>query len=60
MANEIKKYFCTRPRIYSTLINAGFYPIEIVPHFTIPKYHCWVFVETPELREIIDKYFNNI
>ena len=60
MKNETRKYFCTRPKLYSILVTAGFMPIEVVPHFTIPKYHVWVFEETPELRKIVDEYLSNI
>ena len=60
MTTEAKKYYCTRPRLYSILVQSGYLPIDIVPHFTQPKYHCWVFEETPELREIVENYFTNI
>ena len=60
MTIQIKKYFCTRPRLYSILVTAGFLPLEIIPHFTNPKYHVWVFEETPEVRRIVDEYFANI
>ena len=60
MSNETKKYFCTRPRLYSILVTSGFRPVEVVPHFTNPDYHVWVFEETPELRKIVDEYFASI
>ena len=60
MSNETKKYFCTRPRLYSALVTAGFLPIELVPHFTKPKYHVWVFEETPELRQLVDDYYSQL
>lgn len=60
MTKEIKKYFCTRPKLYSVLIQSGFRPIEIVPHFTNPDYHVWVFEETKELRDIVEDYYSKI
>ena len=60
MPYETKKYFCTRPRVYSMLIEAGFRPVEILPHFTKPEYHVWAFIETEELKQLVDNYFSKI
>lgn len=54
----MKQYFCTRPRLYTFLINKGFRPTEVVPHFDNPNYHVWVFDKTPELEEAVEAFFN--
>ena len=60
MKNENKQYICTRPKLYSFLVERGFIPKSVAAHFTIPNYHVWIYDRTPELMSAIDEFFNNL
>lgn len=42
------------------LVQAQIYPEAILPHYKNPRYHVWMFENTPEVRKIVEDYFANI
>ena len=54
------EYYCVRPRLYSHLVEKGFRPIRIQPHFRNPDNYVWVFKTSPEFIEELRNYFDMI
>ena len=55
--NEL--YTCKRMRLLEYLKRNGFLPVMTVPDCDNPRYNVWKFVNTPELEECIENYFNS-
>ena len=51
-------FVCKRLRICDHLIKRGFEPYETVPDRKNPKYHVYLFHESPELLEAVEEYRN--
>lgn len=51
-------FVCKRLRICDHLIKRGFEPYETVPDRKNPKYHVYLFRESPELLEAVEEYRN--
>lgn len=49
-------FVCKRLRICDHLIKRGFEPYETVPDKGNPKYHVYLFDQTPELLEAVEEY----
>lgn len=58
--NQSRTYVCKRLRLCRHLIDRGFKPYRIVPDMNNPKYNVYLFTQTPELYETVEKYFENI
>lgn len=50
-------YFCTRPRLYSFLVEKGFKVIRTMPNYYNPEYVVWVFEQTPEMEKAKEEFF---
>lgn len=53
-------YTCKRLNLLKYLRSKGFIPFETIPELTNPKFLNWQFVNTPELEDAIDEYFDAI
>lgn len=50
-------YVCKRIRLLQYLMKSGFTPENSIPDPDNIKYKWWIFINTPELEDCIDKYF---
>lgn len=53
-------FYCTRPRIYALLVEAGYTPINTMPNYYNPKFKVWMFERTKEVQQIVDDFYNSI
>lgn len=58
---DYKKIIVKRVRLLQYLVERGFREYEIIPDPTSNKSYNWfIFKHTPELKEVVDKYFENL
>lgn len=58
---DYKKIIVKRVRLLQYLVEKGFRDYEIIPDPTSNKGYNWfIFKHTPELKEVVDKYFENL
>lgn len=53
-------YLCRRMKLCGFLLKKGFKYEQIVQDKYNPKYSCWLFKNTPELRNAIEEYYSKI
>lgn len=53
-------YVCRKLRLLIFLQNKGFNYIASMEDKYNPKYFVWLFVDTPELREAIEDYYDQV
>lgn len=53
-------YLCRRMKLCGFLLKKGFKYEQIVQDKYNPKYSCWLFKNTPELRNAIEEYYSQI
>ena len=53
-------YICRRLRLLTFLQKKGFNYIASMEDKHNPKYFVWLFVDTPELREAIEDYYDQV
>lgn len=51
-------YLCKRMKLCSFLLTNGFNYKKVVQDRNNPKYNCWLFDDTPELRSTVDTYYS--
>lgn len=51
-------YTCKRLRMLQYLKEEGFLPYLTLPDSGNPRFNVWRFKNSPELEEVIDRYFN--
>lgn len=44
-------------KVFTGLVERGFYPVQTLPNPKNTKFNCWVFEETEELRQVLDSIF---
>lgn len=52
-------YICKRMKLCSYLLREGFNYTNVIKDKDNPKYNCWVFENTPELMNAIEKYYSH-
>lgn len=58
---EEKKYYrCYRMRLMSYLTSKGFKFLWTEPDLKNSKYILWIYEDTPELRQVLDVYFDEL
>jgi len=50
-------YLCRRMKLCGFLLKKGFTYEKIVPDRNNPKFNCWLFKNSPELRNAIEEYY---
>lgn len=60
MSNNINVYVCRRIRLFEALTNAGFVPFGTRPDRNNSKYMVWLFLDSPELRKEIEKFYSKL
>ena len=53
-------YLCRRMKLCAFLLKKGFKYEQIVQDKYNPKYNCWLFVQSPELRNAVEEYYSQI
>ena len=53
-------YVCRRMKLCGYLLKHGFNYTKIVQDKFNPRYNCWLFESTPELRNAIEDYYSEI
>lgn len=53
-------YICRKMRLCTFLLEKGFKYKKEVPDRYNPNYKCWLFDNTPELRNEIENYYSQI
>lgn len=59
MESRFRYYVCRSMRLLTYLLKKGYIYIRVDKDRKNPKYHVWLFEDTPELREEIDRYYKN-
>ena len=57
---KIKMYVCRRMKLCGFLLKKGFQYIEVVPDRYNPRFNCWLFKNTPELKNAVEEYYSEI
>ena len=52
-----KMYLCRRMRLCGFLLSIGFKYEKVVPDRYNPEFNCWLFKNTPELRNAVEEYY---
>ena len=53
-------YVCRRMKLCGFLLKKGFQYTKIVPDRYNPEYNCWLFKNTPELKNAIEEYYASV
>ena len=53
-------YVCRRMKLCSFLLKKGFKYIKIIKDRNNPKYNCWLFENSPELKIAVEEYYDQI
>lgn len=53
-------YLCRRMKLCGWLLAHGFQYEQVVPDKFNPKYNCWLFKNSPELKNSIEEYYSQI
>ena len=56
--DNVNVYVCRRIRLFEVLTNAGFVPFKTRPDRKNPKYNVWLFLDSKELREEVEKFYS--
>ncbi len=56
--DNIRVYVCRRIRLFEALTKAGFVPFKTRPDRENPKYTVWLFLDSKELREEVEKFYS--
>ena len=57
---NIIMYVCRRMKLCSFLLKKGFKYIKIIKDRNNPKYNCWLFENSPELKIAVEEYYDQI
>ena len=57
--NEIM-YLCRRMKLCGFLLKKGFNYEKIIADKYNPRYNCWLFKNTPELKNAVEEYYAQI
>ena len=57
--NEIM-YLCRRMELCGILLKKGFNYEKIIADKYNPRYNCWLFKNTPELKNAVEEYYAQI
>lgn len=50
-------YVCRRMKLCGFLLRKGFRYVRVIPDKYNPKFNCWLFKSTPELKIAIEEYY---
>ena len=53
-------YLCRRMKLCGFLLKKGFMYVKVVKDRFNTKYNCWLFEDSPELRNAIEEYYAEI
>ena len=53
-------YVCRRMKLCSFLLKKGFKYEKVIQDRDNPRYNCWLFKQSPELRNAIEEYYSEI
>lgn len=56
----MKAYVCRRLRLFTYLTEKGFFPYQMRADKHNSKFNVWLFIDTPELREVIEEYYSTL
>lgn len=57
---KINTYVCRRIRLFEALTKAGFVPYNSRQDRDHSQYIVWLFIDTPELREEVERFYTKI
>ena len=53
-------YLCRRMKLCGFLLRKGFKYEKVVQDKYKPNYNCWLFKQSPELKNAIEEYYSQI
>lgn len=53
-------YLCRRMKLCGSLLKKGFNYEKIIADKYNPRYNCWLFKNTPELKNAVEEYYAQI